>query len=83
MKENLCYGEEHCGIPDFQILSCQGCPSYIDKDIGENKEQPEWTGRQWDKVQQLQAEIEYYRRERADLLLKVAKEKPKRKSRYD
>ena len=47
--------------------------------------EPPWSRNQWDKVQQLQAEIEYYRRERADLLLKAANPKPdkKKRSKYD
>lgn len=45
--------------------------------------QEEFTVYQWDKLRQLQSEIEYYRRERADLLLKKDKATVNKRSKYD
>ena len=30
-KENLCYGQEQCPIPDFKVLSCEGCLANVDE----------------------------------------------------
>ena len=29
-KDNLCYGQEQCPIPDFKILSCEGCLANVE-----------------------------------------------------
>ena len=65
---------------------CNGCnkPLYyreIEKPH-ELPEQKEFVMNQWNKVRQLQAEIEYYRRERADLLLKVNHRSLDKKKKY-
>ena len=55
--------------------------SYIKEDIDnltkrvDNIVQPQWTGKQWDKIQQLQSEVEGWRQKHAEALLAIDKQK--------
>ncbi len=66
--------------PNFGDKWCWACQYYNPEEVPDPTPEPVWTRRQWDKVQQLQSEIEYYRKERAVLLLEANKARPKRKS---
>lgn len=55
--------------------------SYVNEDIEEIKKkldnviQPEWTKKQWDIVQQLQAEVRGWRQKHAEMMLALDKRK--------
>ena len=52
---------------------CDGCYSYQEAIVQPIKEEPVWLIKQWDKVQQLQSEVQGWRQKHAEMMVALDK----------
>lgn len=78
-KERLYPDDPRVKSGKYMRCSCDYCnkPDYyreVEKPAPESQlPKPEWTGRQWDKVQQLQSEVEGWRQKHSETMLALDK----------